>query len=319
MGRHDVDKLTTAIKELARKHGAVLVGIAPTERFEPMPPLYDAPPQGHHPRDFLPDARSVISIAQPILNPVLDAPAVLADQEIDMIPDHVKYPYLETLYNRVGHVVHDYMLEFIGQIVGQYLLGCGYQAMIFPTTGLHPKVDDATDIEIWEGPSERWQKHSPFRYTFGPFSHRHAATRAGLGEFGYNNVVLTKEFGPRQRFNTIITDAELIPDPLLAQPICLRDKCKLCLQACIMSCITMRDDPDVVDYRSIQTDDHARIFIDTPAKTDPTLCRRRRVGKPHSPIRGDCIRVCPIPTMPTRLPQRLQKIVAACHPGELAP
>jgi epoxyqueuosine reductase QueG len=306
----DMDKLTTTVKQVARQQGAALVGVAPVERFDPMPPLYDAPPSGHHPTAFLPEARSVISIAQPILNPVMDAPAILADREMEMIPPHVKYPYLEMLYNRVGHVVHDYMLEFIGQVVGQYLMAYGYQAMIFPTTGLHPRVDGLTDIEIWEGtPDTPNLTHSPFRYTFGPFSHRHAATRAGLGEFGYNNIVLTKQFGPRQRFNSIITDAELVPDPLVTQPICLRDKCKLCLKACIMECITLRDDPALVDYRSLERDDHTRIFIDTPSRTDPTLCRRRRENKPHSPIRGDCARVCPIPAMPRHLPKRLEGIV----------
>ena len=308
----DMDKLTESVKQVARQQGAVLVGVASVDRFDPLPPLYDAVPKGHHPRVFLPEAKSVISIAMPILPLVLDAPAVLADAEMEMIPSHVKYPYLEMFYNRVGHVVHDYMLEFIGQVVGQYLLGQGYQAMIFPTTGLHPRVDDLSDIEIWEGPPRgAAQEFSPFRYTFGPFSHRHAATRAGLGEFGYNNVVLTPQFGPRQRFNSIITDADLVPDPLIAEPICLRDKCKLCLDACIMACITLRDDPSVKDYRSVEQDDHDRVFIDTPAKTDPTLCRRRRVGKPHSPVRGDCIRVCPVPAMPQRLPQRLQSIVEA--------
>ena len=299
MGKHDMDKLTQSVKELAMRQGAALVGVASMDRFEPLPPLYDAVPKGHHPRTFVPDAKAVISIAQPILPPVMNAPAVLADEEMEMIPDHVKYPYLEMLYNRVGHAVHDAMLEFISQVMGQYLLAQGYQAMIFPTTGLHPKVDDLSDIDIWEGPPRGAAKdYSPFRYTFGPFSHRHAATRAGLGEFGYNNVVLTREFGPRQRFNSIITNAELVPDPLITEPICLRDDCGLCLKACIMQCITLRDDPDVVDYRSVAEDDHTRIFIDTPAKTDPTLCRRRRDGKPHSPIRGDCIRVCPVPSMP---------------------
>ncbi|MBN1936040.1 MAG: epoxyqueuosine reductase [Anaerolineae bacterium] len=321
MADRDMDKLTRFIKDVARQQGAMLVGVASIDRFEPLPPLYDAVPQGHHPRDFLPTARSVISIAMPILNPVLNAPAALADIDLEMVPEHVKYPYLEQLYNRVGHVVHDTMLEMIGQIVGQQLLAHGYQAMIFPTTGLHPKVDDLSDIEIWEGPPRgsplriRAKHYSPFRYTFGPFSHRHAATRAGLGEFGYNNVVLTPQFGPRQRFNSIITDADLLPDPLIDEPICLRDTCKLCLEACIMSCITLRDDQDVTDYRSVKQDDHRRIFIDTPAKTDPTLCRRRREGKPHSPVRGDCIRVCPIPTMPKRLPERLQDIVARWQSG----
>jgi epoxyqueuosine reductase QueG len=306
----DTDKLTNAVKQLARQHGAALIGVASIDRFDPMPPLYDAAPQGHHPRSFLPEARSVISVSQPILNPVLDAPAILADTEMEMVPKHVQYPYLESLYNRVGHVVHDYMLEFIGQLVGQYLLTHGYQAMIFPTTGLHPRVDDLTDVEIWEGAPEKGIGDvSPFRYTFGPFSHRHAATRAGLGEFGYNNVVLTKQYGPRQRFNSIITDADLVPDPLISEPVCLRDQCRLCIKACIVECITLRDDPQTTDYRSVEQDDHSRIFIDTPAKTDPTLCRRRREGNPHSPIRGDCIRVCPIPSAPARMPKRLRQIV----------
>lgn len=314
--KQDMEKLTESVKQLAKHQGAVLVGVAPVERFEPLPPLYDAVPKGHHPKDFLPEAKSVIAIAQPILNPVMDAPAFLVDKEMEMIPPHAKYPYLEVLYNRVGHVVHDYMLEFIGQVVGQYLLGQGYQAMIFPTTGLHPSVSGMSDQDIWEGPSREWaEKYSPFRYTFGPFSHRHAATRAGLGEFGYNNLVLTKEFGARQRFNSIVTDAELVPDPLITEPICLRDKCKLCLKACIMDCITMRDDPAVTDYRSIEKDDRNRIFIDTPAKTDPTLCRRRREGIPDSPIRGDCVRVCPIPSVPKHLPDRLKNIMEEWNAG----
>lgn len=308
--KQDTLKLTEAIKELARHQGAALVGVASIDRFDPQPPFYDAAPKGHHPRDFLPEARSVISIAQPVLNPVIDAPAILATQDLPMIPPHVRYPYMEVLYNRVGHQVQDFMLEHIGQVLGQRLMAAGYDAMIFPTSGLHPNVEKLTDIQIWEGPaSEVAQKFSPFRYTFGPFSHRHAATRAGLGEFGYNNLVLTREFGARQRFNSIVTDAELVPDPLISEPICLRDQCKLCMKACIMSCITLRDDPNVKDYRSVERDDHTRIFIDTPAKTDPTICRRRRDNRPDSPVRGDCVRVCPIPTMPKHLTERLKGIV----------
>ncbi len=310
MPARDIEKLTESVRQVARRHGAALVGVAPVERFDPMPPLCDAVPGGHHPRDFLPETRSVISIAMPILNAVLDAPAVLADREIEMIPPRAKYPYLEAFYDRVGHALHDFALEFIGQMVGQHLLGRGYQTMIFPTTGLHPAVEGLTDEEIWEGPSKEWaRRHSPLRYTSGPFSHRHAATRAGLGEFGYNNLVLTREFGPRQRFNSILTDAELAPDPLITEPICLRDECNLCLAACIVSCITLRDDPGGADYRSVEKVHKDQIFIDTPARTDPTLCRRRREGRPDSPVRGDCVRVCPIPSPPKHLPERLKGIV----------
>ncbi len=309
--------LTQEIKNAAKQAGAALVGVAPIERFDPQPPYYDHAPRGHDPRIFVPEARTVISFAQPILDPVMDAPAALADVDMEMIPPDIKYPYLEVLYNTVGHRVHDYFLEFIGQIVGQRLLAQGYRAMIFPTTGLHPQMPNPgggpslSEREVWQGPSRKWAElHSPFRYSFGPFSHRHAATRAGLGEFGYNNVVLTPQFGPRQRFNSIVTDAPLIPDPLIGEPICLRDNCNLCLKACFMDAITMRDDAQVKDYRSVEAVDRQRIFIDTPAKTDPTLCNSRRDRQPTSPIRGDCVRVCPVPYERTHLPQRLQAIVA---------
>jgi hypothetical protein len=58
----------------------------------------------------------------------------------------------------------------------------------------------------------------------------------------------------------------------------------------------------------VAEDDHSRIFIDTPAKTDPTICRRRRDGIPDSPIRGDCVRVCPVPSRPRHLTKRLEEI-----------
>jgi epoxyqueuosine reductase QueG len=68
------------------------------------------------------------------------------------------------------------------------------------------------------------------RYAF--FSHRHAAMAAGLGEFGLNNLLLTPEYGPRVRLDSVITTAELAPDPLCAGPICLgAEACGLCLKA----------------------------------------------------------------------------------------
>jgi len=293
-----VEKFTQAVKRLAKQEGAVLVGVAPIERFDPMPPVFDRPPAGHHPRDFVSNAKSVISIAQPILNDVIEAPAALLDKEIGMVPPDIKHKYLEALYNVTGHRTQDYMLEQIAQVLGQYLQVHGNRAMFFPTTGLHPEMPGMTDREIWEGPSRQWaETYSPFKYTFGPLSHRHAAVRAGLGEFGYNNIVLTREFGPRQRFNSIITDAELVSDPLITKPICLRDKCMVCLKACPMGAITLRENVD-----------KNQIFIDTPAKTDASLCSRRRDRGlyPKACFYGDCNRICPIPTQPKNLSNRLR-------------
>ncbi|OHD53802.1 MAG: hypothetical protein A2096_07410 [Spirochaetes bacterium GWF1_41_5] len=59
---------------------------------------------------------------------------------------------------------------------------------------------------------------------------RIAAFCAGLGEIGWSKIFLTPEFGPRQRFVLLMTDAELEPDPLYEGKIC--DRCKLCVKNC---------------------------------------------------------------------------------------
>jgi hypothetical protein len=55
---------------------------------------------------------------------------------------------------------------------------------------------------------------------------------AGLGEFGLNNLLLTPQYGPRVRLESMITTAELAPDPLCEGPICLGvDACGVCLES----------------------------------------------------------------------------------------
>jgi epoxyqueuosine reductase QueG len=73
----------------------------------------------------------------------------------------------------------------------------------------------------------------------GPFgngtsiSQRHAAVAAGLGEFGWLSIVLTPQFGPRNRFGAILTTAELEPDPMYSgQRLCNPDKCNICTTVC---------------------------------------------------------------------------------------
>ena len=62
-------------------------------------------------------------------------------------------------------------------------------------------------------------------------SNRFAALCAGLGEIGWQGVVLTPEYGLRQRFISIITDALLKPDNLYQGPT-LCDRCFDCVDAC---------------------------------------------------------------------------------------
>jgi epoxyqueuosine reductase len=64
-------------------------------------------------------------------------------------------------------------------------------------------------------------------------SQRHAAVAAGLGEFGWMSIVLTPQFGPRNRFGSILTTAELEPDPMYGGPrLCDPTRCNICTRVC---------------------------------------------------------------------------------------
>jgi len=74
-------------------------------------------------------------------------------------------------------------------------------------------------------------------------SNRHAAALAGLSRFGWSNLAMTPEYGPRQRFVTVLTAAELEPDPLLEDELC--DGCMKCVKACPVGALS-RD--EAVEY-----------------------------------------------------------------------
>ena len=57
-----------------------------------------------------------------------------------------------------------------------------------------------------------------------------AAVLCGLGELGKNGTVLTKDFGPFQRYAFILTTAELEETPLASVGLC--DGCDKCIHAC---------------------------------------------------------------------------------------
>jgi len=62
---------------------------------------------------------------------------------------------------------------------------------------------------------------------------RHAAVAAGLGQFGWLGIVLSPEFGPRNRFGAILTTLELEPDLMYdGPPLCNVEKCGICTKVC---------------------------------------------------------------------------------------
>jgi ferredoxin len=66
---------------------------------------------------------------------------------------------------------------------------------------------------------------------------RIAAYLAGLGEIGFSKMLLTPEFGPRQRVGVIITELELEPDPIYDGPQ-LCNRCMACVRDCPGQCIS---------------------------------------------------------------------------------
>ena len=76
--------------------------------------------------------------------------------------------------------------------------------------------------------------HSLEARTFrGDISQKHAAVAAGLGRFGLQSLVLTPQFGPRQRWGTVITNAPLVLNSPLKEGLC---KPEACGTACIKNC-----------------------------------------------------------------------------------
>ena len=78
------------------------------------------------------------------------------------------------------------------------------------------------------------------------FPHIAGAVAAGLGEIGWNGLLLTSDFGARVRVNSVLTDAPLVSDPLYAGPlICQPDRCSHeCSRTCPARALSGEDSSD---------------------------------------------------------------------------
>ena len=64
----------------------------------------------------------------------------------------------------------------------------------------------------------------------GEICWRRAAVRSGLGSYGENGLLVTREFGCAVRISGVVTAAELEPDARLEEDLC--DHCRRCVDAC---------------------------------------------------------------------------------------
>ena len=68
--------------------------------------------------------------------------------------------------------------------------------------------------------------------SYGRLSTRHLGVEAGLGTLGLDVNILTPEFGPRIYLTGVLTEAELEPDGIRTQQVCIGESCSRCLHAC---------------------------------------------------------------------------------------
>ncbi len=150
----------------------------------------------------------------------------------------------------------------------------------------------------------------------GILSHKHAAVQAGLGEFGLSNLLLTPQFGPRQRFGQVLTNAKLLPDKPLSSYLC-ESTIPECHFACIHICPKnlipheYERDPDImktVVWRGTDIDKSGCSYYQ-----DRGLPRMGRNG--YTFRCGLCIHACPVGS---EVPQR-ETIAKGMRPAKIVP
>jgi epoxyqueuosine reductase QueG len=230
--------MSEAVREQVKKKCAELdiplVGFAPADRWDE--PLFEPwVPEAFRPRAVFPETNTVVVIGLPVSLPVLEsAPSI----------------WYHELYRTVNA-----LLDQAGYRIASVLTADGSPSVWIPRDGYG---------------SLSVLKERPVAF----FSHRHAAFLAGLGNFGMNNMLLTPAFGPRVRFASILTAAEIEPDPVLSEPLCTR--CRRCADACPATAL------DGGDYPAGLTDKAA------------CTARTEELSKRFIQPCGICIKVCPV-------------------------
>lgn len=196
---------------------------------------YSYIPVNERPENLLPGAKTAIVIGIPVPLPVLEtAPSVWY---------HEVYKTVNSLLDQSAYR----LATFLGEK--------GWVSVSLPRDG-YPSL-------------EYLQQGKPV-----PFSHRHAAVLAGLGSFGLNNTVLTQEYGPRVRFTTILTTAEIdeVKIPLPNQ--CTH--CMRCVHQCPVGAISGEEYPiDIMNKKAC-------------------IERSIQLRKSGTAPCGICIAVCPV-------------------------
>ncbi len=111
------------------------------------------------------------------------------------------------------------------------------------------------------------------------FTHKIAATSAGIGWIGRNGLLISPEYGPRLSLATVLTDAPLQPDPPIEFSKC--GECMLCVEYCPSGALTGKNWS------------RRRPFIELVKLENCSSHKKRSRAVAGKPNCGLCINICP--------------------------
>ncbi len=190
------------------------VGIAPASAFA-------AEDENHRPEIVLPGAKSVIVFLKRIPDGVVQAAFRAAED---------KNYAAQSIYAAYGRELTPTMQLFFMQFnISEYIeRNFGYTAVPVPSGPMHNVTPNNTALPAFVGSK---------RINYLIHSER-AAYAAGLGEIGWNNMLLTPENGPRQGIGLVVTNMELDYDePYSGPKLCDPEKCGVCAKCCPVGAI----------------------------------------------------------------------------------
>ncbi len=195
-------ELKKLIELAAKKEGIDLIGFADKSRF-------DALPARNNPFSIFPEGKTVILVGKRLCRG-----ALRGIEEGTNFAD----------YNLFGkNWLEDEFLSIACYGLVNAIEDEGWEAVpVFP----NPCELAPSGVSVAEG--------RPEPNVFPDFDY--AAVACGLCEISYSGIPLSKQFGSRQRFHMIITDAELEPTPILEKSIC--NNCKKCALSCPLGAIS---------------------------------------------------------------------------------
>ncbi len=208
---HDPKKAAEAVKRQALALGADTVGIGNIERWSNAPTQMD-------PKQIMPECKSVVAMAFRVMRG-----SMRGIEEGTFFSNYSAMGY--------GGLTYLYMPMTVINLC-KYIEDRGYEAVPMGHQSDWRSID-AFYTEYGGRLKRNWSRPvAPGRAAPDVMIHlRIAGYLCGLGEIGYSRMLLTPEFGPRNRVGIIMTDVELEPDPIYDGPQ-LCNKCMACVRDC---------------------------------------------------------------------------------------